>query len=492
MNPPIPPAHRSSRPRRRPGQARAASASSWSHLLDGRWPHWIDFVALLILMGACALGGGSAFADTFSLLYVRPIAVAAMMLFVLSPANGDWRTVRVPLMMLATLATIMVLQLVPLPPAVWLSLPGRKPYADAITALGFPQPWRPLSLTPDLTANSLAALVVPAAALFGFAKISIEQRRWLVIGLVIMCSVSAVLGVAQFASGKNSALYLYKRTYAGFPVGLLANRNHQAALLALIFPALRMWTLRPAAGRDAGRRRLWIAVALGIFTVPVVLATGSRSGMLVSAISIALTILLFPGKRNGQSATSPYATWLRIGTPALLLAIVLVSYWFGRATSIERLSSVSTIGADQRFQFAPVVVHIIRASFPAGTGFGSFDPVFRQYEPDNILIASYFNHAHNDLLELVLTAGLPGLLLLLAFVVWWSLRTIRALTWSASADPARNHVLLGSLVVLLLFAASLTDYTLHTPLLSAVFAIACGWLGMHSADVKANRVAMPK
>lgn len=444
----------------------------------GEWRGAVPLLILAALLITCALGGGSAFADTFSLLYVRPVAVIALIALLLVPGGADWRAVRAPLAMLGLLAAIMALQLVPLPPALWMSLPARAPYATIATAAGLAEPWRPLSLTPDLTANSLAALVIPAAALVGFARITPEQRRWAVVGLVILCAISAGLGVAQFASGKGSSLYLYKRTHDGFPVGLLANRNHQAALLALIFPALRVWTLQPAE-RAWAQRRQWLALALGGLTVPVLLATGSRAGIAIGAASVALTLLAFPVRYG--STRSRRTIWLyRFGVPALLLVLVLLSYSLGRAVSIERFSSLS-VEADQRVQFAPVVLAITRASFPVGTGFGSFDPVFRQYEPDAFLIASYFNHAHNELLELAMTAGLPGLLLLAAFLFWWIARVLTAIRSGTRHDPERSVALLGGMIVGILFAASLVDYPLRTPLMSAVFAIGCGWLGARPA-----------
>lgn len=483
-------------PRRHPGQSRA-SHSTTALLRRSDWRPVIDFVVLLILLAACALGGGSAFADTMSLLYVRPMAVVATVIFLLTPARFEWQMVRIPVLLLAALALLMMMQLVPLPPAAWLALPGRAPYAEAAAAAGLAQPWRPLSITPDLTMNSLAALVIPAAVLIGFAKIDEKQRRWLVTGLVILCCASAALGIAQFAGGEGSALYLYKRTYPGFPVGLLANRNHQAALLALTFPALRLWTLGPTSNQNMARRRSWLALALGVLIVPVILATGSRAGMAVALASIVATALAFPPAKSAGAAAARYALLIRFGVPALLVSVVLVSYLLGRAVSFDRLSSISSVEADQRFQFAPVVLRIIEATFPAGTGFGSFDPVFRQYEPDSTLIAGFFNHAHNELLELTMTAGGAGLLLLAAFLLWWGACLWGALRPSTRMEPARDLVMLGAMVVAILLTASLVDYPLRSPLLLAVFALACGWLSARQSNraeqtLQANRVAIPR
>lgn len=452
------------------------------------WKDWIDFGALAALLALCALGGGSSFADVPSLLYVRPAAVAALMLFALTPARIDWRGVRAPILMLSALTMIMAAQLIPLPPALWTALPGRAPYAALAGDAGLAQLWRPLSLTPDLTMNSLAALVVPAAALVGFAKLDTDRRRLLVIALVALCLVSAILGIAQLASGQQSPLYLYQSTHRGFPVGLMSNRNHQAALLALAFPALRVWTLMPSANSMTLPRRGWLALALGVALLPMILATGSRAGMVLAAASLVATVLAFPVSRGQKIARVD--RFIRLGVLSAAVLLVVLSYVLGRAASINRLTTTAAIADDQRFQFAPVVVRIVRATFPVGTGFGSFDPVFRQYEPDSVLIETYFNHAHNELLELALTAGLPGLLLLAAFVAWWLARVV-ATVRKRGGTTGRPYNLLGAITIAVLFGASLVDYPLRTPLISAVFALCCGWLAMRGDPASdAPRVAM--
>lgn len=464
---------------------RSVSAAWRPEALSGQWSQLIDFGALLLLFAVCALGGGSSFAEVPSLLYVRPVAVACLLLFALTPARADWRTFRAPLLLLAALAALMLLQLVPLPPAVWTALPGRTPYVGVAALAGFEQPWRPLSLAPDLTANALAALIVPGAVLVGMTKLRDDQRVAMVVVLVMLCFVSALLGIAQFAGGKDSPLYLYQRTYPGFPVGLVSNRNHQAALLSILFPALRAWTLMPTTSRSWQTSRQWLALGLGIFTVPVVLATGSRAGMALMIVGIVAAFVLFPlprGREQSQAA-GRQRVWLGLGLTAAAALLILTTYLMGRAASIERLLTLSS-ESDQRFQFAPTVLRVARETFPAGTGFGTFDPVFRQYEPDAILISSYFNHAHNELLELTIMAGLPGLLLLLAFAIWWTTRAIGAVridvggdhTEAGSGARAVRAARLGGCATLFLLLASLVDYPLRPPLMSAVFALGCAWL----------------
>lgn len=471
--------HRYRRPPAPSGSRRSASRTFADWRTEG---HFLTLTVLLVLI---AWGGGSSFADTLSLIYVRLAAVIALAIFLLTPAQPDWRDWRMPMILLALLAGIMVVQLVPLPPSVWTRLPGRAVYQQAVAATSMPQPWRPLSLTPDLTVNSLVSLVVPAAVLLGYVRLDTTQRSRLLPGFLILCVTSLVLGIAQLGSGTNSALYTYKRTYEGTPVGLLANRNHQAALLAAFFPALRVWTLTSTRDRRWERRRLWLALALGVVTVPVILATGSRAGIVLAMASLAITVGLFAGKRNrlGAGPLQWRTRLVGIGIPALLAIMVLVTWRFGRALSFQRLSGAVPAAAlddDLRFRFAPLVARIIHKTFPVGTGFGSFDPVFRQYEPDSALKNTVFNHAHNELLEMVMTAGAAGAALLVVFVGWWLIRAMKAARIRPQTDAVRM-ALLGCIVTGIMMAASLVDYPLRTPLLQAWFAIACGWMCTRSS-----------
>lgn len=457
-----------------PGRSRRRA--TWPVQLPANWRAEIDFILLSALLILVALGGGSAFADTMSLLYVRLAAVVTMVAFLLTPARPDWHTYRTPILMLAVLAAIIAAQLVPLPPSIWETLPGREPYLEAARALGIPQPWRPLSLTPDLTANSLATLIVPAAVLLGVTKLAAHQRERLLPAFIILCSVSMALGILQLGSGHQSALYWYKRTYPGTAVGLLANRNHQAAMLAVLFTALYAWNQLPVRDRTWMRWRTGIATTLGIAVIPVLLATGSRAGVLLALFSIAIAIFAFPVNRSRPGAIAKNNRLIRTGIISLLVVIAIATWRFGRALSIQRLlGGAPNVEEDLRFRYAPLVWDIIRKTFPAGTGFGSFDPIFRQYEPDAILKNTYFNHAHNELLELVLTAGLAGVALLGVFLSWCTLKLVAALR-DKSNKRRYQDTMLGLTMIAVLLLASLVDYPLRTPLLQSWFAIACGWL----------------
>jgi len=122
----------------------------------------------------------------------------------------------------------------------------------------------------------------------------------------------------------------------------------------------------------------------------------------------------------------------------------------------------------------PVVLDMVATYFPVGTGIGSFNPLFRIHEPFGLLKPTFFNHAHNDLLEVALDAGLPGLVLLAAAIGWWGWASVAA--WRTASKRAAVLPRLGSILLLLIIAASVFDYPVRTPMVMAVTIIAGVWL----------------
>src|SRR5215203_1294363 len=76
---------------------------------------------------------------------------------------------------------LVILQLVPLPPGVWMGLPGREPIAEGYGLLGQPLPWLPISLTPYDTAATALTLLPPLAVLTAMLVAGAYRASWLVL-----------------------------------------------------------------------------------------------------------------------------------------------------------------------------------------------------------------------------------------------------------------------------------------------------------------------
>jgi O-antigen ligase len=450
------------------------SSTHADRIWRGKSPQHVVFYLLLAFLLVCLAGGGSNRADIASLLYLRPLNVIFLVGMLIVPTQWDFRCVRMPLMLLGLLALLILAQLVPLPPSLWASLPGRAPFTEAAIALGG-QPWRPISVTPDLTLSSLLALLVPLTVLVGFAGIRSDQRTALIPLTIGAAVLSAVLGIVQFAGGQGAA-NLYERAL-NVPNGFFANRNHHAAFLASALVLISTWLRSPAHARWQGRR-YWVGGLTAFLLLAVVIATGSRSGTLLALLALGYTAATAVGTSSG-TLSARKALLLRVALAVTALLLIGFMLLAGRAVSLNRLFGFDPAG-EQRIQAFPTLITMLRDFMPIGSGFGSFDPVFRMYEPDELLHPGYFNHAHNDWLELALTGGLPALLLLATFILWAGWRLYSSFRTPAS-DPALR-VRSGGLVLLVLAGASVSDYPLRTPILAALLALACAWLARSGGE----------
>lgn len=441
----------------------------------------LRFWTLAGLMIACFLFGGASRNDVLSLVLLQPLAVVCAAIFLFSPSPIRWVAVRVPLLLLAALAAVMLIQLVPLPPSIWSSLPGHQALAEPSEAAGLAPQWRGISLSPDLTLASLVGLVTPFAVLLGFASLTPERTRDLLPLIIGAIGVSALMGLAQVAGGSGSQLYLYEVTNADSPVGFFSNRNHQAVALAMTWPMLAVWAGLPAEPRFFAAKS-WVAMSVAVFLLPMLLATGSRAGLALGALGLVAALLIW---RRRDSEAPPPGRWGALLLPLALgaaICVITASILLSRDIAFERITGVS-FDTEARLQYLPTLVEIAGDFFPVGAGFGGFDPLFRAYEPFALLHPTYLNHAHNDVMELAISGGLPALIILAAFATWLGSRAFVVLR---PGSPGRSVVFarLGLLIVVSLSLSSLVDYPLRTPLMAALFAVACGWLSVYDPRPK--------
>lgn len=427
----------------------------------------VSFSLLAVMLTILWLAGGASRADMLGQVMVRAVAALALIAAALFADKPQGRMPWIISGFLAAAFLLPLLQLVPLPPALWQSLPSRDLIVQAVAG---EQPWRPLSLQPGATLNAAASLLVPAAVLVLMAGTRQEDQHSILAILLWLIMGSALIGLAQF-----SGIPLYNPLVNSTPetvTGLFANRNHFATLLALGCLVAPVW-----ASRDTHRSSWRIPVALGLVTllVLVILASGSRAGILLGTLGLAIGLFL------ARHAIRRLPRWMtrRAQIAAALVIVsgiavlVLLSFTFDRAQSINRVVSLDSV-EDMRVRALPTIMTITRSFFPFGAGFGSFDPVFRMFEPFGLLKPTYFNHAHNDFLEVALDGGLPGLLLLTAALVWWLLATVRV--WRLPLSPPVMQGRLGSAMLLLIIIASAVDYPARTPLFMAFVIVGAVWL----------------
>lgn len=430
-------------------------------------------LAVLFLI-CCLAGGGTARPDTLSLVYLRPVAVLVVCYCLLGASRTELRATRAPLTMLILYAIAMLLQLMPLPMRLWADMPGHESFLILLQA----EPgWRAASISPDMTLNSLVSLIVPLAALLLVNRL-VYAKAGVLLALVASGLASGCVAVLQLALGSGSVFYLYRRTADG-AVGLFSNPNHQAVMLACMLPAIALW-LAQRSRSDV--RQDAIGACAATLVMALIVITGSRSGLVAGSIGLicafGLHYFQLPGSRALERRRYRFFYLAFLVTGLMLVGAMTL---LDRDLAINRLVGLN-LANDLRVSDFRLFVELGKTYFPFGSGAGTFDPAFRMIEPSSIVKRTFVNHAHNELLELVITIGLPGLLLLSAFLCWYALCMFRVIR-----TPRRQrdgYALLAGCVIAIMLLASLTDYLLRTPMLAAFFAAACAWLSMGSIAVK--------
>jgi O-antigen ligase len=447
-----------------------AALGSHEHRRDARRAYRLAGMALLGLV--LALGGGASRFDEDQQVLVRLAAIAAI---VASLWPLDFEALRQRWRMIAFVAAaylLLLLQLAPLPPALWQALPGHEVYAQ-IAKAARSSAWRPLSLTPDLTLESLYALLPATAAGLGALYLDSRAHLRLAQGIAAVACLSGVLGLLQLATG---GLHLFRETSTDSAVGLFANRNHQAALMACALPLVGA-----AAGLhllEGGDRRVAPPVALS--TAALLLAalalTGSRMGLLLAAVGVlgGLWSYKMSGQRVLPASMPARLALAAFAAPALAALAVTVA----RGGVIHRITT-DGVANDTRAAMLGPLLSTAGAFMPFGAGIGSFDSVYRRFEPNSLLSTIYMNQAHDEPLQLAIEGGLPALALLALFLAWWMRTAVKAI--QPGSQGRRTIGAAAIAVTAILMASSLVDYPLRTPLLGAIFAVACVQM-MRAAD----------
>ena len=421
----------------------------------------------LALMIAALIFGGASRLNPIGFMVVELFGLLALMPALLrSPDFSYSRLTLAALAILVLTAALPILQLTPLPPAVWSTLPGRAPMAQAVAVVGLPPHWRSMSLTPDLTAAAVLFLLAPAGMFVAALQCSPRERLWLVVAVIAIAIVSVLVGVVQAASGHSENVQFYPAATVGLPNGFFANRNHQASFMVAAIGLCAALLGPERLPVELNRRPFVIMAAMLLFAIASA-ATLSRTGVILSGAMLIAALAAMQGRMHGVNR------WLRFAVPAaVILALCALVLVFKGGAVLERFQEGG--GATSRTDILPGVIAAGRTLQPIGGGVGSFDLVYRAVEPLNKVIPEYLNHAHNDYVELWLEAGWPAAALMAAMIAWWGYAAF--LAWFG---PKRSDATLarsGSIVTAALLAHAAVDYPLRTPALAVVFALGCAMM----------------
>lgn len=432
--------------------------------------YWLWFGLFVF---SVAFLGGSSRPDPVQNTLLRPVAALLLIPAFLHLRFADLRRAKAVFLLLASLSIWMVLQLLPLPPAVWQALPDRQTMAAIDQLTGLSGLWRPISIAPFRGLDATFAILVPVTALVlaSAMRVPIRILLFAVVGIGL---IDAAFGLLQVIGGTRSPLYMFAYTSRGAPAGVFANENHSAVFSAIVLLVMTRLTLEGPAHKDRPAIRLAFAPAF-LFVLLAVLITGSRAGFAATlAALVACATMVWCNMRGSQSdhpRSMRRSLWYSprgyalIGCAAAIVIVLLAFVWLERAPALADISDRSTF-EDLRWSLWPILADMAANHWIVGTGFGSFDAAYRMYEPTDLLMPHYVNHAHNDWAQVVIEGGLPAILLLIALLAWIA-KSIVALGGAGQAQSERIIFWTASFVIIA--GAELVDYPLRTPVFQATF-----------------------
>lgn len=414
------------------------------------------FVAVLVAGGASAAG----FAAN-ALLQLGGVALIAACIWrtephVALPAPGlRWFFIAFAVLALA--------QFLPLPFALWRHFPGRGEAVVAIIMLDAPKGWATLSLSPWASLASLAWWI-PALALF-CATLRSDSPTAPTLAKSVLGVALASVALALIQRG-GEFLYLYDITNVGAGTGFFANANHQASFL---LGALALWAALFVSERaDKSRAAHDPTVALAYYASALVLAcgvllTGSVAGIgLLLPVGIGALLVTRPDLRLSPRLVIAIFAVLSLAALGLAISGILQDNFSGDASGVGH----------NRLDYLRTGLAYLGEMAPLGSGLGTFVEIYPSFEAAGAIGPTYVNHAHNDLLELLLETSVFGLVALGSFVWWWSARA-GAVWRAATRNPYAQAATILTGAILL---HSVVDYPLRTAADSSLFAVACAMI----------------
>lgn len=425
--------------------------------------------ALAVLVAAILFGGASRI-ETGGALLTRLVTLGAFVWLVWRRGSTMVRIERPAGLIWFALIALVLIQLIPLPFALWTALPGRELAKAALDLVG-EQPWGAISLTPMRTLDSLLMLLCAFAAYILAAQLDAAGRTTLLTAVLGLMTVSALLAIAQVGAGPQSSLYFYAITNRDSGVGFFSNANHLGNFLSGGIVLIGWWLSERVSERRApAPGELFAAGFMLLLFLAAIYTTKSRAGAIFALVALGFAFAQLPLRQFGIGRRMAVAG---AGTVLGLGAIVLALLFTGVLGSDEFRF---TEDGDSRVSLVPQLFGIARDFLPFGTGVGSFDAIYRSYETRDGLQFGYLNQAHNEYLQIPIEFGILGVAALVAGLIWYARRAWQAFRVAPESRTINRQQRAAAMAIVFVIVHSAGDYPLRTDGFAVYFAMLCAML----------------
>jgi len=433
--------------------------------------------ALFVLAAPLYKGGNRA----LPLLALELAAIGFLLALALRRQRGA-ALPPLPRLVVAALAVLLVyplLQLVPLPDALWRALPGRSGYAALIeqfAATGADRARHAISLVPSATEYGWLALLPPLAALLAVRALAPAQVVTLLAAMTVLAGLQGLFGLLQVASGTDSILYLGNTGTYGTATGTFVNRNHLAAMLAMMLPVvvgLLAWQVRrgrrgglllDAPGTNLLSQRALVFASAALMLLCLVF-TRSRAGIATALLGLAFSSIVLVRARGGTRHA-------RLIVGALVVTGIGLAALIGLTPVLERMEPGQLrLSGEGRLALYAATLRGAIEFLPFGSGLSTYASVFPRFQQG--VGGAYYDYAHNDYLQLVMETGIAGAAAIALLLAAYLMRMADLVTRGSERSFTLLQIAAGvGLAPPILH--SLFDFSLHMPGNAVWFAALAG------------------
>lgn len=377
----------------------------------------------------------------------------------------------------------------------WLPLPAGglqvlSPNAAALQALrgGGGAHFATLSIEPHATKVFwLKSCAWALAFALTLLLVDSHRRLWWIGGTFVASGlVQAIFGGLMHLGGENLIVTDTLVANASQASGFYVNRNHLAGLLEM---TLAVGVGLMIAQLDNRPSRGWKQLAVDLLQVVLTYKAALRVLLVVMVVALVMT-------RSRMGNTAFFVSLLVAGSIALILSrratrstvmliaslividIFIIGAWFGVEKTVQRIEQTTSEQVQERVDPAIYAINILRDYPVFGTGGGTFYNAYPQYRGADII--PFYDHVHNDYMQIATDAGVLGLAMLGAIVLLSFFAAVLAL--SRRRDPLARGIAFGVVMGVTAIAIhSTVDFNLQIPANAFVFTVllALGWLALY-------------
>jgi putative inorganic carbon (HCO3(-)) transporter len=384
---------------------------------------------------------------------------------------------------------ICLLQILPLPASlIELISPNR---LSNHLNLASPMPWYYLST--DLGQSQISfikSLGYFCVFLSCLVLIDNEKHiRRLLLVLLLSGTFQAIYGVLEVLSGSGFSL-VFDFPINGPATGSFVYKNHFANFLLLCLSAGIGLMVIDIEINKSQQSRDWrislistllssktlVRLCLAIMVIALVMSR-SRMGNVAffsAIIGVSVFTLLLDRKKSKGLGI--------LIVSMLIIDLFIVSQWFGLDKVQQRLAATS-LSQEKRDEVVLDSLPIVKNHPIIGTGAGSYYSVFPGYKKS--IINSFYDHAHNDYLQMLIEYGVLGFVFLGLLVLFSFIKAMTALKKNAS--PISKGTAFACLLAFLGMLIHISvDFPLQAPANAVYFVIFIA-LSMVSTNISVNR-----